>query len=391
VSAPVCADLFCGCGGLSTGLLDAGIDVRVGIDFDAPSIATFDLNHTPRGSKSLNADVRDLTGAGLLNLAGEPIQLLVGGPPCQPFSVAGKRRALADHRGDLIFEFVRLLAECQAEAFIFENVPNLKRVAKGEVLADLLAAFAEVGYSATPAILTAADYGVAQMRKRLFIVGTRDRGAIPMPPMATHAPHANGRLPYLTAYDVLHLPYVTAYDVLHDLPDVGTAEAETVANHEPTFHSDAMLAAFATLAPGTREPKSRHDRIHPKRPSYTLRAGTGNFSPMRPVHYAYDRVLTVRESARVQSFADDFRWPDEQARLQQYRQVGNAVPPLLARAVGAHVAKFMGWPLDETRFAVAGPPEYVRLTVTERIARRERFMRGGASGAQRTLPLPSDA
>lgn len=391
MNAPVCADLFCGCGGLSTGLLDAGIDVRIGIDFDAPSIATFDLNHTPRGSTSLNADVREVTGAKLLELAGAPIQLLVGGPPCQPFSVAGKRRALADHRGDLIFEFVRVLAESQAEAFIFENVPNLKSVANGEVLADLLAAFDEVGYSATPAILLAADYGVAQMRKRLFIVGSRDRGAIPMPPMATHARHVSGRLPYPTAHDVQYLPYVTAYDVLHDLPDVGTPEAEAVANHEPTFHSDAMLAAFATLAPGTREPKSRHDRIHPKRPSYTLRAGTGNFSPMRPVHYEYDRVLTVRESARVQSFADDFHWPDEQARLQQYRQVGNSVPPLLAKAVGAHVATFMGWPLDATQFAVDGPPESVRLSVAERIARRERFMRGGASGAQPTLPLASNA
>lgn len=373
MTAPVCVDLFCGCGGLSTGLLDAGIDVRVGVDHDAPSIATFDLNHAARGSASLQADVRTLTGARLVELAGAPVQLLVGGPPCQPFSVAGKRRALADRRGDLIFDFVRLLAETQAQAYIFENVPNLASVAKGEVLADLLAAFAEIGYSATPRVLRATEYGVAQMRKRLFIVGTRDRGKIQMPPTPTHAPEANGRL-----------PFVTARDVLDDLPDVLTAEAEAVANHEPTFHSEAMLAAFAEQAPGTREPKSRHDRLHPERPSYTLRAGTGNFSPLRPVHYGYDRVLTVRECARVQSFSDDFRWPDEQARLQQYRQVGNAVPPLLARAVGEHVAAFMGWTLDDSRCAVQGPPEYRRLTVTERLARRERFMRGGASGAQPT-------
>jgi DNA (cytosine-5)-methyltransferase 1 len=370
MTAPVCVDLFCGCGGLSTGLLDAGIDVRVGIDHDAPSIATFDLNHAGRGSSAMQADVRGLTGARLVDLARAPVELLVGGPPCQPFSVAGKRRALADHRGDLIFEFVRLLAETRAEAFIFENVPNLASVANGKVLADLLAAFAEIGYSATPRVLLAAEYGVAQMRKRLFVVGTRDRGKVPMPPSPTHAPEANGRL-----------PFVTAHDVLHDLPDVLTVEAEAVSNHEPTFHSDAMLAAFAGQAPGTREPKSRHDRLHPERPSYTLRAGTGNFSPLRPVHYRYDRVLTVRECARVQSFSDDFQWPDEQARLQQYRQVGNAVPPRLARVVGEHLASFMGWTLDESRSAVQGPPEYRRLTVAERLARRERFMRGGASGA----------
>jgi DNA (cytosine-5)-methyltransferase 1 len=370
LSAPVCVDLFCGCGGLSTGLMDAGIDVRVGVDHDAPSLATFDLNHAPRGSKSLNADVRDLTGERLVELARAPMDLLVGGPPCQPFSVAGKRKALEDHRGDLVFEFVRLLDETKAAAFIFENVPNLASVANGAVLAYLLAAFDEVGYSATARVLLAAEYGVPQMRKRLFIVGTREKGAVSMPPTATHAPEANGRL-----------PYVTSSDVLDDLPDVGEPDAEDVANHEPTFHSEKMLAAFATQAPGTREPKSRHDRLHPDRPSYTLRAGTGNFSPLRPVHYEHDRVLTVRECARVQSFSDDFHWPDEQARLQQYRQVGNAVPPLLARAVGEHVAEFMGWTLDDARFEVDGPPEYVRLSLDERLSRREKYMRGGASGA----------
>jgi DNA (cytosine-5)-methyltransferase 1 len=92
-------------------------------------------------------------------------------------------------------------------------------------------------------------------------------------------------------------------------------------------------------------------------------------------------VLSVRECARLQSFADDFQWPDEQARLQQYRQVGNAVPPRLAAAVGRHVAEKMEWSLDPQRFAVPGPPERERLTLSERLARRERFMRGGASRA----------
>lgn len=376
MTAPVCVDLFCGCGGLSTGLLDAGIDVRLGVDFDAPSIATFDLNHAPRGSTSLRADVRELTGGRLVELAGAPVELLVGGPPCQPFSVAGKRRALADHRGDLVFEFVRLLSETQAAAYIFENVPNLASVANGEVLADLIVAFEEVGYTATPRVLFAADYGVPQMRKRLFIVGTREHGEIPMPPRVTHGP------PDTLLAGVELEPYVTAREAVEDLPNVNEPGAELVANHEPTFHSEAMLAAFASLPPGKREPKSRHDRLHPDRPGYTLRAGTGNFSPLRPVHYAHDRVLTVRECARLQAFSDDFHWPDEQARLQQYRQVGNAVPPPLARAVGEHVAAFMGWRLDAGRFAVEGPPDRARLSLRERIVRREKYMRGGASLAR---------
>jgi DNA (cytosine-5)-methyltransferase 1 len=370
MSAPVCVDLFCGCGGLSTGLLDAGIDVRVGVDNDAPSIATFDLNHAARGSQGVERDVREVSGADLIELAGAPIQLLVGGPPCQPFSVAGKRRALADHRGDLIFEFVRVLNETRADAYIFENVPNLASVAKGEVMNDLLTVLGEAGYSANMRTLLAADYGVAQMRKRLFVVGTRERGEVPMPPAPSHASEANGRL-----------RHITAREVLDDLPNFDNSAAESIANHEPTFHSDAMLAAFAQQAPGTREPRSRHDRLHPDRPSYTLRAGTGNFSPLRPVHYKHDRVLSVRECARVQSFSDDFHWPDEQSRLQQYRQVGNAVPPLLARAVGEHLAGFMGWSLDDSRFAIDGPPEYLRLTLAQRLERRGKYMRGGASGS----------
>ena len=372
MSAPVCVDLFCGCGGLSTGLLDAGIDVRVGVDIDAPSIGTFDLNHRPRGTESALADVRDLSGADLMAAAGGDVDLLVGGPPCQPFSIAGKRRGLEDLRGDLVFEFVRMVGESGASAYLFENVPNLATVKGGEVLESLLCAFREVGYTATARVLLAADYGVPQNRKRLFIVGTREGDPIAMPPPTTHGSSALSLLDDLA-------PYVTAKEALDDLPDVDAPDAETVPNHEPTFHSDPMLAAFRAQLPGTREPKSRHDRLHPDRPGYTLRAGTGNFSPLRPVHYRYDRVISVREAARLQSFADDFLWPDTLSRLQQYRQVGNAVPPRLASAVGAHIASSMGWELEPDRFVVHGPPESIRLSLEERLARRAKFMRGGAA------------
>lgn len=369
MSAPVCVDLFCGAGGLSTGLLDAGAAVRVGIDTDARSIETFDLNHNPRGGRGLQEDVKALTGAELRALAGGRIHLLAGGPPCQPFSVAGRRRGLDDIRGDLIFEFVRLLAESEADAFVFENVPNLATVAGGEVVKALKQAFADAGYSATDATLFAGDYGVPQMRRRLFIVGSRDR-EIPMPPTATHGTEAS----LLGQH-----PHVTVAEALDDLPDVDAPGAEDIPNHEPTFHSDRMLDAFARLDPGKREPKSRHDRLHPERLGYTLRAGTGNFSPLRPVHHRYDRVVSVRECARLQSFPDTFIWPDTMARLQQYRQVGNAVPPLMARAVGLHLAKTLDWTLEPDRFQVDEPPASARLSLAERIERRQKFMRGGAA------------
>src|SRR4051812_47453372 len=134
MTAPIAVDLFCGCGGLSTGLLDAGIDVRVGVDHDAPSNEAFNVNHEPRGSKGIEADGRELSGDELREEAGGRVDLLVGGPPCQPFSIAGKKRGLEDFRGDLVFEFVRLAAETETDAFIFENVPNLATVKGGEVL-----------------------------------------------------------------------------------------------------------------------------------------------------------------------------------------------------------------------------------------------------------------
>lgn len=375
MTAPVCVDLFSGCGGFSTGLLDAGIEVRLGVDSDRQSVRTFELNHAMRGCGSICADVRALDGPGLRELVGAEVDLLAGGPPCQPFSVAGKRRALGDARGNLIFEFVRLVDETRAAAFIFENVPNLATVAGGEVLRDLLRAFDRIGYETSASVLLAADYGVPQMRRRLFVVGTRDGRAIRMPPEPTHGP------PQLPTLDS-RAPYVSASAAIGDLPDVTALAAERVPNHEPTFHSATMLAAFAQQAPGTREPKSRHDRLHPDRPGYTLRAGTGNFSPLRPVHYRFDRVLSVRECARLQSFSDDFLWPDDQSRLQQYRQVGNAVPPQLARAVGTHVARAMEWAPDPAQFATHGPPATVRLSLEERLARRARYMRGGASLAR---------
>ena len=369
MSPPVCVDLFCGAGGLSTGLLDAGIAVRAGIDNNAPSIETFDLNHRPRGARGVQADVKAMTGADLRELADGSIQLLAGGPPCQPFSVAGRRRGLDDIRGDLIFEYVRLLAESGADAFLFENVPNLATVGSGKVLAALKQAIKDAGYSATAALLYAADYGVPQMRRRLFMVGSRDR-EIPMPPPATHGPE-----PSLLGQRV----YVTVAEALDDLPDVESPAAEAIPNHEPTFHSDRMLDAFARLDPGKRDPRSRHDRLHPERLGYTLRAGTGNFSPLRPVHHRYNRVVSVRECARLQSFPDTFIWPDTMARLQQYRQVGNAVPPLLAQAVAGHVAEALAWELAPDRFRVDEPPVSARLSLAERIERRQKFMRGGAA------------
>jgi DNA (cytosine-5)-methyltransferase 1 len=373
----VAIDLFAGCGGFSTGLLDAGIAVVAGFDNDRRSIETYNYNHEYRGGRGFVADLAETSGGELLALAGlKEVDLIVGGPPCQPFSIAGKQRALDDRRGNLVFEFVRLIGEIKPKAFVFENVANFDSIENGAIAEQVRQGLMALGYKVQSTILNAAEYGVPQMRKRLFIVGTKGRRSIEFPPPATHAPHRiDGLFGNLDRY-------VACNDAIGDLPDVDDLLARMIHNHEPTMHSPGMLKAFASLGQGSRDRKSFHDRLHRDRPSYTLRAGTGNFSPLRPVHYQHDRVITVRESARIQTFDDDFIWPDWVPRLQQYRQVGNAVPPLLARKIGEFLASGIGWKLapDRLKGEPATRPNPSRFSYEERVASRLLRMRGAALG-----------
>ena len=371
---PIGIELFCGCGGLSTGFLDAGVKVAAGFDIDRRSVEAYDYNHSYRGSKGFVLDLSRATGAQLLELAGvSRIDFLVGGPPCQPFSIVGKRRGSEDERADLIFDFLRLARELEPEALFFENVPNLASIDDGKMLERLVSGLRGQGYQVRAEVVAAADFGVAQIRRRLLLVGCKNTRKVELP-TPTHASSVS--------MDRSLLPYRTAHDALHDLPDAGYFGECGVHNHEPTEHSPDMLARFATLKAGKREPKSFHDRLHPHKPSYTLRAGTGNFSPLRPVHYRYNRVITVRESARLQSFSDDFVWPDWIPRLQQYRQVGNAVPPTLATAVASSLASQLGWKTDpaQTRGNTKTRPTAITFSDAERRAQKHSRIRGASLG-----------
>lgn len=143
-----------------------------------------------------------------------------------------------------------------------------------------------------------------------------------------------------------------------------------------------MIERLGQLEPGKRERGSFHDRLDPKRPSYTLRAGSGNFSPLRPIHDSQHRVIAVRESARLQGFSDDFIWPDRVPRLQQYRQVGNAVPPPLAKAIALTIAEQMNWKLQvaELRGDPSARPAANVLSDGERVKLRQSRTRGASLG-----------
>lgn len=363
-------ELFAGCGGLSTGFLDAGLHVAAGFEWDARAVDAYHYNHAYRGSVGIRYDLSDAEGEDLLRAARlRKIDFIIGGPPCQPFSIAGKRQGTRDERASLLDHYVRLIRELKPSAFLLENVPNLATIDDGQILARVQRRLRGLGYGTRYEVVKAADFGVPQMRKRLVLVGIRGRSEIEFPQPS----HGEGLQ-----------RYVTVSEVIGDLPDAGEFGETGVLNHEPTAHSAQMIARLKRLLPGKRERFSFHDRLHPDKLSYTLRAGYGNFSPLRPIHYKYDRVITARESARIQGLSDDFVWPDRIPRLQQYRQVGNSVPPPLAKAFAQCIAAQLNWTLEPTKHA--GDPSSreapMRMTDDERISQRRARTRGASLGKQ---------
>jgi DNA (cytosine-5)-methyltransferase 1 len=372
-------ELFAGCGGLSTGFLDAGLHVVAGYEIDKRAVDVYNYNHSYRGSVGFEVDLSTASGSELLQLAGiKSVDFMIGGPPCQPFSIAGKMRGSLDSRADLVRHYVRLVGELEPSAFVFENVPNLAAIDDGKVLKKIKASLARLGYSVQHQVVSAASFGVPQNRKRLLIIGFRGK-CVPRFPAPTHG--IPGR------------PAVSCSEAIGDLPTSGEFGETGVFNHEPTAHSRDMIERLHRLEPGKRERGSFHDRLHPDRPSYTLRAGSGNFSPLRPVHYSQDRVITVRESARLQGFSDDFIWPDRVPRLQQYRQVGNAVPPPFARAVALCLAEQMSWKLhpDEFRGDPSSRPAANVLSDSQRVSLRQSRTRGASLGRAARLRAQSEA
>lgn len=368
MTKPIGIELFAGCGGLSSGFLDAGLRVAAGFEIDQRAVDAYEYNHAYRGSHGYVTDLSTAPGSKLLKLAAvRKVDFIIGGPPCQPFSIAGKREGTRDSRADLIKHFVRLIRELKPSAFMFENVPNLASIDDGAILRKLKTALTRLGFSVDHCVVSAASFGVPQNRKRLVVLGLKGKRTVSFPQPSHGTPERS---------------FLSASAALDDLPDAGEFGETGIFNHEPTAHSSDMIERLKHLPVGKRERGSFHDRLHPDRPSYTLRAGSGNFSPLRPIHYKHPRVITVRESARLQGFSDDFLWPDRIPRLQQYRQVGNAVAPPMAKAFAACMAEQMGWELDPAAFRgdPTNRPPANALTDDQRKALRTSRMRGASLG-----------
>lgn len=374
---PIGIDLFAGAGGMSLGFEQAGFDVAAAVEIDPVHCAVHEFNFPettviPESVSTLTGDeIRRRAG-----LIGKEIDCVFGGPPCQGFSLIG-HRILDDPRNSLVMDFVRLVAELDAKTFVFENVKGLTVGKQKKFLEELVAAFEERGYRVRLPwrVLNAAHFGVPQHRHRLILFGAKEGVELPDYPRATTNPadgqrHMQGLPLGPNCKDALgDLPDAERFETLSEIDAVKTgafkspsryaAEMRCMSNSAwhfghmrdwspailtssaRTVHTDISKRRFSETIPGEVEPISRFFKLAPDGLSNTLRAGTdaarGAFTSPRPIHYKYARCITVREMARLHGFPDWFRL--HSTKWHGARQIGNAVPPPLARAVGAMVAK----------------------------------------------------
>ncbi|ARD97631.1 cytosine-specific methyltransferase [Lactococcus piscium] len=350
-------DLFSGAGGLSQGFVQAGYNVLAGIDFDDAALKTY--AHNIKGAKALKEDlfneeesIKDIEDA----LGNQEVDVIIAGPPCQGFSLTGARD-INDSRNKLYVAVVHAVQHFQPKAFLIENVPGMATLYKGAVKQQIINTFEDMGYavSVTEKPLLAADYGVPQFRKRMFFVGFRkdlgyDYFEFPTPYLepeqyiGTEA--AISDLPSLTedlGENVMNYscPPESAYQRLM------RRNSDVIFNHVGTKHTEEVQWVISQvpeggnhkdLPPGVGESRKFNEawtRYHSKRPSKTIDTGHRNH-----FHYKWNRVPTVRENARLQSFPDNFEFLG--TKTQQNKQVGNAVPPLLAQAIGEKMLSHLG-------------------------------------------------
>lgn len=317
----IAVSLFSGGGGLDLGLSLAGFDFKYSNDEVQYYCDTIAYNFPNCITEA--KDIREIKGLEIRELIkAKRISLIAGGPPCQAFSILGKRGSFADLRGQLVFDYVRLINELKPEAFIFENVPGLLTLNNGEDWEKLYYHFqVETGYNIHTDILNAANYGVPQIRKRVFVVGFRQPTEFRFPePIYRDSLSSDLLNQHLPAW----LPAKLALENVNGLY-----------NHDIRIHGDRVRSRYEKIPPGGRDKVDHTDRIDPEKPSGTVLVGSKAGGGRPHIHPYVHRHITVREAARLQSFPDWYKLLG--TSTAQYRQIGNAVPPLLALAVGKSI------------------------------------------------------
>ncbi len=379
---PIAVDLFAGVGGMTLGFEQAGFDVLASVEIDPIHCATHEYNFPMW--KAICASVTEISGEKIREkskIGDREVDIVFGGPPCQGFSLMGKR-AFDDPRNQLVSHFMRLVKELNAKYFVMENVKGLTLGNHRQFLDEVIENFKENGYDIlTPyQVLDASHFGVPQHRERLFLIGCRQGLPLPNYPSPITKPAKAKRI----HKELVNLPdSPTVKDAIADLPDVTkykelsdrdwceasyrkpkSAYSEYLRNLKPdphnlayprkydsklltssigTVHSETSIARFRDTPNGEVEKISRFLKLDPDGICNTLRAGTpsnrGAFTAPRPIHPEQPRCITVREAARLHSYPDWFRFHN--TKWHGFRQIGNSVPPLLARAVAAQLLKVL--------------------------------------------------
>ena len=335
-------DLFCGCGGLSYGFERAGFNILLGIDNDAKALETFELNHT--NAKSICGDITQIHYESDIKplISGKVIDVIIGGPPCQGMSLSGPRR-FEDPRNKLYLSYIRLVDEIRPKMFVIENVPGLVGLFGGKIKDSIIEKFTKMGYHIQYKILCASEHGVPQSRRRVVFVGSRI-GEFEYPkPLNKEitCKMALSDLPPLEdniGMDVME--YETRPE--NDYQKLMRERSTVVRNHVAASHSDRVKDIISLVPDGgnykdlpekyahTRNFHVAWTRFASDKPAPTIDTGHRHH-----FHYKYNRVPTVRECARLQSFPDDFIFLGN--KTQQFRQVGNAVPPIMAQEIAKKI------------------------------------------------------
>lgn len=402
---PLVVDLFAGAGGLSLGFEQAGYDVVAAVELDPIHSAVHEFNFAYsstfcRSATAITGDeIRARSALGM-----REVHAVVGGAPCQGFSLIGKR-ALDDPRNALLSEFARIVLELQPRYFVLENVAGLTVGDHRKLLDEVIGLFGQGGYQVLQPyrVLQAAEFGTPQSRRRLFLIGAREGVPLPVYPSATHA----ARSMRGTKVQQGELPLTpSVWDAIGDLPDADEypelLESDNVLARfgEPseyatrlrglvrdrfdysrprpfdeklltssarTVHTAVSIERFAATKPGDTESISRFLRLHPEGVCNTLRAGTasdrGAHTSPRPIHPLLPRVITVREAARLHGYPDWFRF--HATKWHGFRQIGNSVPPPLAKAVAASLLGADGIKPQRGKEVESGDVRLLNLTSSE--------------------------
>lgn len=336
-------DLFCGVGGFTQGLEQAGLQCVLGVDFNEWAVDAYQKNFNHE-CMQLDLSVEENQKLVARKLRDANVDLVVGGPPCQGFSIFGKRRFVntkqhdltKDKRNDLVFAYAKIVVESETKWFIMENVPGLLSAHKGEYVSAIVSYFQENGYRTEYRVINSADYGAPQLRKRFILIGTRTDLVIPFP-----------KAKYFEAPESYQKPYRTVGEVITDLADNTTLGQ--FKNHNAPKHNAIVTERFSHIKEGDKmdvEALPEHLRLGTKtgkpvanfshvfrrldrnKPSSTIVPGHNAL----PVHPFLNRTLTIREAARIQTFPDYFEFSGP--IINQCLQVGNAFPCIVAQTFG---------------------------------------------------------